>query len=355
MRKKSILILMCAYLFLTGWITAQGLRFHAPVPVYPPDGKEFHNYPRTFTMRWQGVPGAIYYEVEIDCLHCRQAGKWDSEVGTPHRITNIRGTSVSFTFWGDNRGRWRVRAAVRTRRFPPTIVFTPWSSWRYFSFKTGGTQPPPPERRSVRKKLIRFFLDFVDAYLVYEPSSGILQIATEGYVVSYGQNWEKCKIYPYLFHLRRKYWRGFYWKINTSRQRVYKNIGGQFCRIGGRDTPLNFKVDVVGGRRGSTPDRFFIRFGEGGAYLVYDVEDDVIQIAAVPTNAPAMVISRGENWEVCRVKPYLFHLRLKTWKGFYWKVNTSRKIALVVRGSNFCRIGDAREKLLKMKVRVVKQ
>ncbi len=60
------------------------------------------------------------------------------------------------------------------------------------------------------KEPTRFFLDFVDAYLVYEPGSRILQIATEGNVLSYGGDWEKCNMKPYLFHLRKKGWKDFY-------------------------------------------------------------------------------------------------------------------------------------------------
>ena len=35
----------------------------------------------------------------------------------------------------------------------------------------------------------RFLLRFTDAYLVYEPDGGAPQIATEGNVLSYGQDW----------------------------------------------------------------------------------------------------------------------------------------------------------------------
>lgn len=32
------------------------------------------------------------------------------------------------------------------------------------------------------------------------------------------------------------------------------------------------------------------------------------------------------KWLVRSIKDYLFHVRLKTWKGFFWKVNTERMI-----------------------------
>jgi hypothetical protein len=39
------------------------------------------------------------------------------------------------------------------------------------------------------------------------------------------------------------------------------------------------------------------------------------------------------------MKDYLYHMRLKTWKGFYWKVNTSRKIVKFTEGANFNSLG----------------
>lgn len=110
-----------------------------PVQISPPCGTEFHNYPRTFTMKWKPVPGAFFYEVQIDCFHCSQVGKWDSEVGTPHTL-KVKSSSATFTFWGDNQGRWRVRAVGSL----PTI-HSDWSPWCDFSFKTDKKLPWPPD------------------------------------------------------------------------------------------------------------------------------------------------------------------------------------------------------------------
>jgi hypothetical protein len=45
-------------------------------------------------------------------------------------------------------------------------------------------------------------------------------------------------------------------------------------------------------------------------------------------------------------------LRLKTWRDFYWKVNTSRQQAWKTTGGTFCKIGGS-DSELKMKVSVV--
>lgn len=193
----------------------------------------------------------------------------------------------------------------------------------------------------------RFFLDFDDAYLVYTPDSEGLQIVTEGMVLSYGGGWERCRLKPYLYHLRRSDWSDFFWQVNTSRREVIRIRGGEFCAISeGRDRKkLDVTVDVVGGEGDRQPDRFFLRFSD--SYLVYLPAADEMQIAG-----QGHVLSRGEDWERCRIYPYLFNLRLKTWQGFHWKVNTSRKQAWKTTGGSFCRIGGS-DAELRMGVRVV--
>lgn len=91
----------------------------------------------------------------------------------------------------------------------------------------------------------RFLLRFVDAYLV-RASDGVLQIATEGNVLSYGGDWEVTEIYPYLFQLRQSVWKDFYWQVNTSReiaQRINDNSFGQLS--GGDRNNLDVQVEAV--------------------------------------------------------------------------------------------------------------
>lgn len=193
----------------------------------------------------------------------------------------------------------------------------------------------------------RFFLDFVDAYLVYAPSQESLQIAAENMVLSYGDGWEKCQLKPYLYHLRRSDWQDFFWQVNTSRKEVILVRGGDFCAVseGTSRKKLAVTVDVVGGEGNTRPERFFLRFSK--SYLVYEPETDLFQIVG-----ELSVLSRGEDWERCSVYPYLYTLRLKTWQGFHWKVNTSRRQAWKTTGGAFCRIGGT-DSGLKMGVRVV--
>ena len=181
----------------------------------------------------------------------------------------------------------------------------------------------------------RFFLDFSDGYLILQPSSGSIQIVANLNVLSYGGDWESVQLKPYLYHLRLKSWKGFYWKVNTSRKETYKVTGGTFGSLGGSDTLINgITVDVVGGNTNTPPDRFLLKFSK--SYLVYAPGTKTLQITA-----EGYVLSYGRDWEVKKMKDYLYHMRLKTWKGFYWKVNTSRKIVKFTEGANFESLGGA--------------
>lgn len=194
----------------------------------------------------------------------------------------------------------------------------------------------------------RFYLDFVDAYLVYVTSSGTLQIGTEGNILSYGTGFSKKKIYSYLYDIKYNSWTNKYWRVNTSRKKVNLMNGGNFGRIG--DTPSRtlsqIKVDVVGNP--SSPTRFLLRFKKSS--LRYTPSNSSVRIYA-----QGFLVSNGSDWQKCKVKSYLYHIKQKYWKNFYWKINTSRKSANRVRGTlPLCQMGGTLTKL-KMGVRVVEQ
>jgi len=99
----------------------------------------------------------------------------------------------------------------------------------------GSTQTPPD----------RFLLHFNNAYLMYVQASQSLQIVAENMVLSYGNDWQKAEVYPYLFHIRYGMWQTFFWKINTSRKEVYEIRNGTFGAIAAGDsTKMNIPVTV---------------------------------------------------------------------------------------------------------------
>lgn len=188
-----------------------------------------------------------------------------------------------------------------------------------------------------------FSLNFPDCYLVYVPQNGTLQITANLSVLSYGSDWTVTQVYPYLYHLKLNTWQGFYWMVNTSRKEAYRVTNGTFGRVGGQQTRLNVVVDVVGGSVQTPPDRFFIRFN--GAYLIYSIGNQEIQVIA-----QGNVLSYGSNWQKAQIYPYLFHIRLGTWQGFFWKVNTSRLQVYEVRNGTFGAIAAGQETTLNIPV-----
>lgn len=167
-----------------------------------------------------------------------------------------------------------------------------------------------------------FRLQFHDAYLVYQPGSpGTLQIAAELNVLSYGNDWSRAAVKPFLYDLKLNSWSGFFWRVNTSRHEIYRVTGGTFGAIGGSETPVpNVTVDTVGNP--NNPTRFFLRFGD--SYLVKPHASSHVQITASNT-----VLSYGADWTVTQDAglPWVWHLSESVWKGFSWKVNLRRQRA----------------------------
>jgi len=194
----------------------------------------------------------------------------------------------------------------------------------------------------------RFTLNFTDAYLVYVPQNGTLQITAQGNVLSYGGDWEAKRVKSYLYHMRLRTWQGFFWKVNTSRKEVYRIRGGTFGSVlgGGNETRLAADVEVVGGAGGADPDRFLIKFP--ASYMVYSIADDVLQLAA-----EGNVLSYCSDWQRCKVQANTYHFKQSNWDRFYWKVHTLSKKAWRCRNGVFCQAGGS-DQLLDIEVKVTR-
>ena len=113
----------------------------APALVAPRGDSVFTNHPRTVRFAWSRVPQAAGYGIEIDCLGCCAPGQWCSDVpGKAYIVPNLTAITYTFTFWGDQKGRWRVWA-VDARSRPG-----PKSEWSGFVFRTTreDTNPKKP-------------------------------------------------------------------------------------------------------------------------------------------------------------------------------------------------------------------
>jgi hypothetical protein len=95
-----------------------------PVLVSPRNGTALYHYPRTTTLAWQPVLTATAYVVEAAYL---SGSTWNAYA--PVTVTGNSNSDYTFTFVGDQKGRWRVTA------FNGTIYSAP-SAWWTFSYNT---------------------------------------------------------------------------------------------------------------------------------------------------------------------------------------------------------------------------
>lgn len=70
----------------------------------------------------------------------------------------------------------------------------------------------------------RFLLRFSDAYLIKSSSGPKPQIIASGNVLSYGADWTITQdtAKPWVYSLSQAVWKGFSWKANLRRERVYR-------------------------------------------------------------------------------------------------------------------------------------
>ena len=169
--------------------------------------------------------------------------------------------------------------------------------------------------------------------MVFTPDGKTLQISASGKVLSYGQSYKVAKLKPYLYHIKRSNWRGFYWKVNTSRKELYHVTGGRFGRLGGSERKLVATLSTIGGNNKIT-------FGAAAnPYLIFEPAKRGLQVCA-----HSVALDYGQQWKRATLKPYLYHIKQNVWKGFYWKVNTSRKEVYYVQNGTFGKLGGTETK-----------
>lgn len=360
MRKQLTFIVLAVLLLITvtADLSAQAKRMLliAPRQISPANNSHLTHFPRTLSLRWQELSNATY-EVEIDCMHCRNSGQWDSDNGpATHVKADIAQNFYSYTFPGDNPGRWRVRAKKG-------LMVSGWSPWWLFDFKTGpggggGNQSPDLIVRNIR----------LTEGCKIEVT--IKNIGAAGVPDSYYDLPSAVSVQMYN---GPKPWGGIILKGFDPNGKL-KNPGGEAVHLWFPDTAnlklgpgahsLRVEVDnnkvlqetneannsltvqvnckpglsIDPGRIGHippigpAPQRFFIDFRD--CYLVYAHSSNTLQIAA-----QSNVLSYGGDWDRSQMKPYLYALRLKTWAGFWWKINTSRKEVYQITGVPFGQMG----------------
>jgi len=168
------------------------------------------------------------------------------------------------------------------------------------------------QQATTSRPLKRFHLNFNDAYLVYSISDTLFQIVAQGNVLSYGNDWEKCRLKEDLFHIRQKNWKGFYWQVNTSRKEVIEVTDGHFCKISaGNRKKLAIKVEL-------NNNRVILRFSN--VQMVYQPSSKILQVFNGGT-----ALSYGSDWQKCNLSGFVYQLKQINWKDFFWQVDTVKK------------------------------
>ena len=127
MRKHTMSLALIVLLVLAGVLVTAGAAapvikmLKTPKLISPRDGSVFDYYPRTLTLEWGEVKGAVRYQVDREALI---DGEWKPYL--PIETTNTRFT---FDFVGAQPGRWRVTAVG-----PDPLRNSFPSRWNTFTF-----------------------------------------------------------------------------------------------------------------------------------------------------------------------------------------------------------------------------
>ncbi len=213
---------------------------------------------------------------------------------------------------------------------------------RYVLFTIVGLFALPAAVRAEDK--VSTFSVTVTGHVSVSPGSREVQVAGHDVVLSNRKHWKVAQLRPYLFHFKHERW-NFFWKVNTSRQEAFLVKGGEFGKLGGTETALDvLGVAAVGGSDTEAPDNFIVEF-RSVAVVANAKAKRIFVTAPVLKGQPSTILVYGDTWQFAETKPFLFHLRLRTWPDFYWKVNTARQEVYRVKDGTFGELGGTDTKL----------
>ena len=173
-------------------------------------------------------------------------------------------------------------------------------------------------------------ISIAPAVLVYLPQKGHMEISTARSVVSYGVGWQKRKLQPYLFALKKNSWKDFFWKINTATKLLYKSQHGTSDKVIGKVTRV---VEKAG-----APERIDVQLHDFNIVLLQNRKS--LQIAA-----GGVVLSYGEDWRISQLSTSQYHLAKGNWRGFFWLVDTNRRHFYKVENGTFGKPGGLQNRL----------
>ncbi len=326
LKKRNLVFLLGALIFLTGFLSAGN--------------------PLAFALKFKSDNSYLIYDVNDGSLQIIALGRVIS-YGDGWEVRRIKSYLYELKAPNWQSFFWKVNTSRK-------------QAWRVEGVSFGSLGGDH-EELACRVEIVgspssprRFILRFTEGsrtVLIYHMRRGTVKLMAEGDPVML-HNWQVRRLKSYLYHLRHKSWKSFFWKVNTSRRQAWEVQRGRFGELGGEDHPLACKVllyyststkpTTLPGRirkpwrrRGMVPVTF-------KTMVIYFPSITITHLVFHPTLQIVVgnkVVSYGSDWKVKRVYPYLFHLRQKNWKNFFWAVNTSRRKAWEVRNGVFGRVG----------------
>lgn len=100
------------------------------------------------------------------------------------------------------------------------------------------------ETRGSRNLPTEFSLLFRSTRLEYHPEIDSIKMTCDGGIVSLGEELDMIKVKPQIFQLRGDAWQDSHWEIRTYEKKLYVVTESLFGTIGGKASPLMYKIDV---------------------------------------------------------------------------------------------------------------
>lgn len=174
--------------------------------------------------------------------------------------------------------------------------------------------------------------------ITYIPKTFEMSVKNHGMEMSINDEWRKCQIRPYIFHLKHVSWKDFFWEVNTSERKVWKIMGGEFCKRGatGKAAELNIRISVQGGSDSIPPDRVSLSVQETEILYVPSEKKFSILLAGCNTSYPPF-------WKSCRTEGSPVHFKFTTWEQKAWALDAAAKVFSRIPLEKMCRQIEAGE------------
>jgi len=178
----------------------------------------------------------------------------------------------------------------------------------------------------------RISAKFKGTVLTYITKTFETAVVNNDMDISSNDEWRKCQIRPYIFHLKHISWKDFFWEVNTDEKMVWKLTGAKFCQrgSGGKADQLNIRVVQEGGSTETPPSRFRLYVNE--TEVIYEPEEKNFSILLAGCNTIYLPF-----WKSCRTDESGFHFKFATWDNEVWELDPKKKIFRLIPMERMCR------------------